>query len=152
MDLSSSVTSSPTHLELAEDRGRVLRSCAADLNMLLTDVLELSFLSSLAGFWKPAEAGDWFWARNAVEYNAPAPDADVRYGSVRRGHWMQAQQVAVVQIPSADGLVNGLAIKVESTRVPGAVAWVNVSKGSTRFADMDRSSNHRHARRQTAPY
>ena len=119
----------------------------ADLNMLE----QLSFLSSLAGFWKVAEAGDWFWARNAVEYNAPAPDADVRYGSVRRGHWMQAQQVAVVQIPSADGLVNGLAIKVESTRVPGAVAWVNVSKGSTRFADMDRLP-HRHARRQTAPY
>ena len=87
---------------------------------------ELCFLSERAGFWKPAEEGDWFWARNAVEYNEPSPNADLRYGAVRRGHWMQAQQVVVVMIPSADCFVKGIAIKVESTRVPGAIAWVNV--------------------------
>ena len=81
-----------------------------ELMMAPIDLDEMSVLSDLAGFWKPAEAGDWFRARNAVEYNEPSPNADIRYGGVRRGLYMQAEEVAVVEIPRGAAFVKGIAI------------------------------------------
>ena len=96
---------------------------------------ELEELSQQAGYNRIPKEGDWFVSRSAVEHSALPPDG-IRYGSVRRGHMMQAMQVAVVQIPSARGLVSGIAIQVNSSRIPGEMAWVNVCKGRVRFADL----------------
>ena len=110
---------------------------------------ELDARALRAGFSRTPAIGDFFRARNCVEYSLPitagANEHGVRYGGVERGTWMKVLAIELTEIPAnrGGGSAPGIAIQTRSTRLRGELAWVNVCKGRVRFADLMQASDQR---------
>ena len=104
----------------------------------------LAGLAIAAGFPRVPVQGDWFYTRPegrrspvCVEYSA-LPPSGIAYGKLPAESWMQAKEIVVVLIPEnprrSRPPEQGIAIRCDSTFVPGVDAWVNVSRNYVKFA------------------
>ena len=110
--------------------------------------ITLACLAVKAGFPRVPVQGDWFYTRPegrrspvCVEYSA-LPPSGIAYGKLPAGSWMQAQEIAVVLIPADPRRCrppeHGIAIRCDSTIVPGVDAWINISRNHVMFAVLHR--------------
>ena len=108
----------------------------------------LDELADSAGSPRAPVRGDWFHTKPGgrqspvcVEYSAPPPRGEA-YGQLPAGSWMQAQEIAVVLIPADPRRCrppeHGIAIRCDSTIVPGVDAWINISRNDVMFAVLHR--------------
>jgi hypothetical protein len=108
----------------------------------------LEYLADLARFPRAPVRGDWFHTKPrgrqspvCVEYSA-LPPSGIAYGKLPAGSWMQAQEIAVVLIPADPRRCrlpeHGIAIRCDSTIVPGVDAWINISRNHVMFAVLHR--------------
>ena len=107
----------------------------------------LDELADWAGFPRAPVRGDWFHTKRGrqslvcVEYSAPPPRGEA-YGQLPAGSWMQAQEIPVVLIPADPRRCrlpeHGIAIRCDSTIVPGVDAWINISRNHVMFAVLHR--------------
>ena len=74
-----------------------------------------------------------------MEYSKAAPLGD-KYGRLPAESWVQAKEIIVVLIPADRRRPpeHGIAIRCDSTIVPGVDAWINVSRNDVRFAVLHR--------------
>ena len=104
--------------------------------------MDLAAASLRAGFERPLRVGDFFRTLGprpcCVEYTDAAPFGD-RIGALPRGTIIEAQEVVVRQrYPSEDPPLwrnTFISIRCVSQHT-GDTAWVNVSRGSTKFANL----------------
>ena len=102
----------------------------------------LARLSQLAGFRTAVAPNDVLVTRGGkgqpvcIEYSERSPDG-IKWGVLAPGTQLTALDVDVVTIPARGRLPEqqGIAIRVESHFHPGEMAWVNISRAGTRFAD-----------------
>ena len=101
----------------------------------------VDYLANLCGFRQRPEVGDQFLSKGGsgrpccIEYTLPAPRGE-RLGSLPQGTRLVAKEIDVARIPpSHDKPAEwGICIRCESHLIPGTDVWVNVSRGTAKFA------------------